>query len=168
MRGNLLSAFVGGISFGINLIAWNFWFPSTFERNMWRASAITSLACALYAWIYQFILITFFPKLKERACRQSASVRDELGSKTSPQFKDSIKERIITKWKNMANRLRNNSPNKEPALTVPIRVILPSLFVSTLYLIARCYLLTEDLIAFRALPPHAYKTVSWSQLFFHI
>lgn len=51
---------------------------------------------------------------------------------------------------------------------VPMRVILPALFCSAPYIVARGYLLTEDLIAFRALPPNAYKTVDWSQFFFHV
>jgi hypothetical protein len=71
-----------------------------------------------------------------------------------------IKERIITKLKALANRLRNISLNKDPALTVPLKVIILAIFFAVFYVIARFYLLAEDLIAFRALLANAYKTVN--------
>jgi len=169
--GNVFSAIIGSMSFGINLMAWNFWFPSTIERKMWRASAITLWTCLTLGWIYQWILTTWFPKLKEHACSRFASIRHEIVSETSirrSRPSGSIKERIITKLKALANRLRNISSNKDPALTVPLKVIIPAVFFAVFYVIARFYLLAEDLIAFRALPADAYKTVNWSQFFLHV
>jgi hypothetical protein len=112
------------------------------------------------------ILVSFFPTLKERSCHRFAI--EKSGLITSPQPRYSIKGQIIAKGKQIAKRLRNNSPDKDPALTVPLRVILLALALSAPYVAARGYLLVEDLIAFRALLPNAYKTVNWSQFFFHV
>ena len=166
LQSNVLSAIVGTISFGINFIAWNFWFPSTIERNLWRVSAFVLLGWAICAWTYHMILISCFPDLRERLCRQFGL--DEMDLKFHSQEMTSTKSNVLTKWKRWMHFLRNISPDKDPAMTLPLRVVLPAVPLTIFYIVARCYIIIEDLIAFRALPSNAYRTVDWSKYLPHI
>jgi hypothetical protein len=165
-QGNILSAIVGVISFGMNFIAWNFWFPSTIERELWRASAIVLLGWGTFAWTYHMVLINIFPDFKKRSCRQFALT--ELNLKACNQKKTSIKANIMARRELWMHKMRNISPNKDPAMTIPLRFLLLALSLSSIYVVARCYVIIEDLIAFRAQPPHVYMTVNWSKYIPHI
>jgi len=68
----------------------------------------------------------------------------------------------------MAESVRNNSPDHDPVLRIPLEAIIPSMIVSAGYCIFRAYILIEDVLALRALPPSSFETVSWTQYFPHI
>ncbi len=54
---NLLGLVLGSLIFGgIHCAAWNFTFPSTIERRLWR---ITSLYCVVYMFLFLFIFLVF-------------------------------------------------------------------------------------------------------------
>ena len=64
--------------------------------------------------------------------------------------------------------MRNNSPENDPTLAIPLRVILPVTFLCALYSLSRFYILVEDVIGLRRLPASAFETVDWSRYVPHI
>jgi hypothetical protein len=72
-----------------------------------------------------------------------------------------------TKWfQRMAHKtiswMRNNSPDQDPALETPLRMLIPASILCFLYTFSRLYILVEDFIGLRELPSSAFDTVKWS------
>ena len=65
-------------------------------------------------------------------------------------------------------RLRNNSPDGDPAMEVPLRMLIPVTTLCALYSISRAYILVEDILALRSLPSSVFQTVDWSQYLPHL
>lgn len=57
----------------------------------------------------------------------------------------------------------NNTLQKDPSHDIPLRSILVTMPVLAAYAICRWYLLVEDMIGLRSLPPSAFETVDWMQ-----
>ena len=167
-RGLYLVRFFALVCFALNIVAWNFWFPSPAERNLWRASSLALIMSCLIGFMYNLLMSAFLVKMKPRSCERWAQAQNRLVSHTADLKKQTTKERIVTKCRDIAHWLRNNSPEKDPAMTMGLRVLLLGIPCIILYSSARIYLLVEDVIVFRALPPDAYKTVNWSQYMPHI
>jgi len=68
----------------------------------------------------------------------------------------------------IAMRLRNNSTQCDIYVDMPLEALLPGMALAALYSMARLYVLVEDIISLRALPPSAYDTVDWPSFFLHI
>jgi hypothetical protein len=64
--------------------------------------------------------------------------------------------------------LRNASPDKDPNLAVPLRLIVPVTFFCFFYCLFRGYILVEDLMSLRSLPESAFATVDWSKYIPHL
>lgn len=149
-----LQAFVTAACFAINISAWNFWFPTETERTLWRVASIV-MASSVY-W-GAFVNMWIVPTLTK--CR----VFEWLDA--------SFTSRIDRIWKGrgaFAALLRNNHPDKDPAFTVPLRVIIPGFFIAVSYCLARAYLLVEDLVILRLQPPSTYETVNWTAFLPHV
>ena len=61
-------------------------------------------------------------------------------------------------------RLRNISPEHDPVKDVPLKAIFPLTLLAAFYCFARAYILIEDVIALRSLPPIAYDTFPLVQI----
>lgn len=149
----------------INICGWNFWFPSRTERLLWRISApmLPGSVCVFFFW--EKFVWQVLPALKKRFPKPSAT-RDRQETVLLSHWPGT--KHILDKAKSTAARLRNISPERDPALDVPLKAILPLTFIAAFYCIARAYILVEDVIALRALPPSAYETVNWSELVPHL
>ena len=66
--GLLIVAIPGLLSWGANLAAWNFDFPTTFEKDMWRVCSIVLCTTVALGFIYQEIIFVFFPEWRKQAC----------------------------------------------------------------------------------------------------
>lgn len=126
----------------IFLLAWNFAFPSTAEKILWRIASTYILSFTLLGGIYaQYCEKMIFP-------RWSRPGRDDLPSNRG-------------KVESLANRLRNIHPSQDPQLDVPLRALVPVSLLCILYCFSRGYILAEDLAGLRKLPADAFQTVSW-------
>ncbi|KAF8865198.1 hypothetical protein BDZ45DRAFT_668641 [Acephala macrosclerotiorum] len=159
----------GSFSWGANFLAWNFDFPSSIERHIWRASSTILLATLWVGLIYQEILLIFFPDMRKNAChRFAANYQRMTDLNAASGEKEKFSNRFRRKSKRVILWLSNNSPNADPSLTLQLRVLIPALFCSALYALARVYLLLEDLLAFRGQNPDVYKTVNWVDFLPHV
>jgi len=71
------------------------------------------------------------------------------------------KDRILHKFRILAMKIRNKSPDRDPNLDVSFNFAIGGMLILTVYCLFRAYILVEDIIAFRALPVKAYSTVDW-------
>lgn len=147
---------------GTFLVAWDFSFPSLIERTIWRiASAGGLLAVLTYVTVHYLGFYGYnFGEDHYRACGRPGQA-----TKMPADVKASWWRRSC--WR-MARTIRNNSVLKDPTLDAPLKAILPSYVLCTVYSFARTYIWLEDIIALRSLPASAYITVSWSAFFPHV
>lgn len=145
----------------IFMAGWFLEFPTTIERTLWRISAATSLAygvlgCAI-AWY----------------CKNGSIIQKFLfGDLVNTQIQGSHETEkprlgLVRNWvatiSNQFECIRNMTPDKDPALTLPARTWFATSLLCAAYTIARLYILVEDIAGLRALPGSAYDTVNWAQ-----
>lgn len=136
---------------GINFVAWFWHFPTPAEQWLWRASSLAlcfafGFGCAAHALSH---LLRPIDKAQYEAKQQRAL------SKASRMTK-------------VAVRLRNNSPNEDPGLDIPLSILLPGMPLMLLYVVCRLYIFVEDGLAFRSQPLGVYESVDWMQYLPHI
>lgn len=130
------------------MLAWNFEFPTPTERLIWRISAVYQivfgLAGGLSIWYAHAVIL---PKRLEKI-----------------ELFEYPPERRLPR---LAWKLRNIHPDRDPDLTLPLRVILPNILFCVAYCLSRAYILVEDVIGLRSLPEDAFQVVSWSKYIPH-
>lgn len=142
--------------------AWNLSFPTETEHILWRVASIITLVYGvvglIVAWYCHCILL---PGWKAR----------ELPS-VAPRQRKSTSRNILSWLGVHANKvtakLRNNPRDGDPALGVPLRMLIPVTILCTSYCVSRAYILIEDGIGLRSLPSSAFETVDWSQYLPHL
>jgi hypothetical protein len=144
------------------ICAWNFHFPTQVERIIWRSASVYNLIFGTfggaYTWVWHHALLKRYNKasaLPDLEARDAAERKQELQKRTG----------LIEGW---VSSLRNASPDKDPNLAVPIRLIVPVTFFCIFYCLFRGYILVEDLISLRSLPGSAFATVDWSKYVPHL
>ena len=157
-RGSILIASYSSLF----ITAWNLSFPTEIEHILWHVASIITLVYGvvglMVAWYCHCILLPSWkaPKLPfvDRGKRTSTShnKRNWYGIRTNK----------------FTAKLRNNSPDGDPALEVPLRMLIPATILCFCYSVSRAYILIEDIIGLRSLPSSAFETVDWSQYLPHL
>ena len=147
-------------------LGWNFDFPTRTEQTLWRIASIMLLAniplCNLvteYAFDWHYWI---------RKKLSSRSRPDEIIGIEEKTSQSRIFEPVNRIIRRVADAFRNNSFNKDPSLTVPLKAILPMYIVGTMYVFARTYVFVADIIELRSLPASAYDTVDLSSILPHL
>ncbi|KAJ5930417.1 hypothetical protein N7466_005910 [Penicillium verhagenii] len=123
------------------MCAWNFEFPTSTERLIWRA-----------ATVYQ----TFFGSVGALICWYANAF---ILPKRLP-----VSEKPPNGYFHwLAWKMRNIYEDRDPDLIVPLRVLIPNAFLCLLYSASRVFILLEDFIGLRSLPESAFQTVNWSK-----
>jgi hypothetical protein len=148
----------------IPICAWNFYFPTDIERLLWRISSLAMMVCIVIVWIVDQYSCGVGPILKEhyKRCRPFAVRQD---SQDRPRCALSHRP---TKFRRALDRLRNNSPNHDPALSIPLKTLIPCVIVGVIYSLARGSILIQDIVNLRSLPTSAYDSVNWSSFWPHV
>jgi hypothetical protein len=138
----------------IFLGGWNLSFPTATERTMWRVMSIYNMA---YMWLGSAVGGWY-----QRLFLPHRSVHDP-----SIEKAERVPRVRHTNWfRRMAHKtissMRNNSPDHDPALETPLRMLIPASTLCFLYGLSRIYILAEDFIGLRELPSSAFDTVNWS------
>lgn len=143
----------------IFLCGWNLSFPTRIERILWRATTIYNM---VYMWVgtavagwYQRLWLPY------RTSHDPAPEKAESAPRTrsSNWFRRQAQNAIS--W------MRNNSPDHDPAMETPLRMLIPATALCFLYSFSRIYVLVEDFIGLRELPTSAFDTVDWSRYLPH-
>ncbi len=165
--------------FGIYFIAWKSHFPTITERTLWRIVSVMMMVLLLTGATIEEICLYFWPASREQqkmADRRSELARfaapspsgDEQSQSNGGPEPTARSKRLAIAWKRQLMRVRNNSPDDDPQLDVPLKIILPATLMAATYCICRAYIYVEDLIAFRRMPVRVYDTVQWSEFLPHI
>ena len=166
-RYHLLILVVTDAYFAILILAWNHSFPSTVEKLLWRISCVTCL-CAIPLFLFGFEMgFEWWPQLRKRPLDNQRSPH-ESQAKTLPNTQKGKLHRPREMVHNIAERLRNNSTNHDPAMRAPLKTVLSTWVIGALYTFARAYILVEDIVELRSLEKSAYLTVEWSWYLPHV
>lgn len=143
---------------GVQIVAWNFHFPTHTERLMWRISTLIIIAAVIIVWIADRYAFHILPALKIR-----------LAAIQHPRKL----ERLVTHnshakgVRSFGDRFRKFGNKYDVVSEVPLKAMMPITIFAFFYCWARGYLFAEDLAALRALPPSAYDTIDWNQFLPH-
>ncbi len=162
------------------VLAWGFPFPSNIERTMWRASSVGIFGFTLFAAMYEPLIFQIYMARRQRCShtksgKRFANEQDIESSPAAPPLKNPSPHQswygthaIADKARKATAGWRNNSPDRDPALEIPPRVLIPLTLSCAAYCVFRAYILVEDVLGLRRLPPEVFKTVIWSNWFPHI
>lgn len=143
---------------------WNCHYNSHTERIMWRISSLGTMIIVLIGGVFE-ISFAILDSWKGRGgfTGPDTELAEQAIVRASP-----TKKSHKTKWKAALDEFRNNSPEKDPALDIPIRSLMITTPLCALYTIFRIFILTEDIISLRELPVSAFVAIEWSTYVPHI
>lgn len=150
------------------ICGWNYSFPTPTEQFLWRAASITMMGSLIAYWAITEFAFSTYPKIKQYVSTLVGPRKQEHDPERntrSPRWPGS--ENLVRRAQYVAECIRNNSVDKDPALYVPLKAILPIYIVGFLYCCARTYIFIADAIELRSLPADAYSTVDWTVYFPH-
>ncbi|KAL8997848.1 MAG: hypothetical protein Q9188_006227 [Gyalolechia gomerana] len=160
--------------FSVFFVAWNHDFPTRIEMLLWRMAAIAfmSITCITFV-VAESLRIFNIAQARSESWRQrhtpSLPLQAERSSKSRFSIRDSgVIQRIIKRVNKAFDKLRNNSPDRDPQLELPLRLILPLYIIGIAYAACRGYILIADVIELRSLPASAYQSVEWSYYWPHL
>lgn len=143
---------------------WNLTFPTPAERILWRAACLVMLSTMLAYYIITEAVFFIYPALRRSLV---STFTPCLNRRHLTSQRWALRDRLSQKTKLIAAHIRNNSVSQDPALTVPLKAILPIYFIGFLYCNARTYIYIADWIELRSLPSEAYSTVKWLEFIPH-
>jgi hypothetical protein len=150
----------------VHIAGWHFNFPTQLERRLWHISTVYILVAIIVYWIVDGYTWHVLPALKKHWARSKLA---RLGSEPKPEdLKEEKRSKIFVKLENFADRLRHNSPDRDPELYVPLKAVLPVTTVAAIYCVARMYIVIEDFVILRDLPLSAYRSVDWNGFLPHL
>ncbi|KAI4240915.1 MAG: hypothetical protein LQ352_007540 [Teloschistes flavicans] len=154
--------------FAVFFIAWNDDFPTETERMFWRGCCITMMSL-LYIGLVLSELVQAYNIFQRRSQQASPGLSTpRSGTITHGKWASPKLQKLVRRLDKILDRIRNNSPDKDPELYVPLRVILPLYVMGFAYFFCRTYILIEDALELRSLPPSAYASVAWEKFWPHI
>ncbi|KAL8831297.1 MAG: hypothetical protein Q9170_005355 [Blastenia crenularia] len=161
--------------FAVFFSAWHHQFPTEIELVFWRAVCIT-LVSILYIGLIISESSQAYDALQKRSQSwkwQSPTLpvsrwvgRSKPGR--PPSSRSPKVEAILHRMRHFLEKIRNNSPDNDQSLRLPLKVIIPLYMMATLYWICRVFILLEDAIELRYLPKSAYATVDWQKFWPHL
>ncbi|KAL8935947.1 MAG: hypothetical protein Q9216_005178 [Gyalolechia sp. 2 TL-2023] len=162
------------VCFSVFFIAWNHDFPTHVEMVLWRLTAVGFMSI-LYVTLLVSELIRIFKmadiRSKSWILRHSPSIPFQFERPSKSRFAIRDAKVVLSVARSISkalNKIRNNSPDGDPELYLPLRVILPLYIIAVLYCSCRTYILIADIIELRSLPASAFQSVSWQQFWPHL
>lgn len=151
--------FFSGVFTGLNFVAWNYHFPTHAELMLWRVASIGTPGSLAAYWVHSKIRLTLLPALRKYQRKDSRPKELPLwfGSKA-----------LVQTLKRSAGKLRNLDIDQDPSFAVELTSIIPSTLLAVFYLSARLYILVEEFVGLRAMPPSAYQSVEWTNYLLHL
>lgn len=153
---------------------WNLPFPTRIERTLWRVSSVGTFIVLGASYLFDFTCFRLYIPHRQH-CLQTNQVMNLHEGRDVESWLEPDAERVwygygktMNKARRLAARLRNNSPDRDPAMEVPLRVLIPGCSIFACYGLFRLYFLVEDAIGFRAMSPGVFETFEWSSWFPHV
>ncbi|KAE9583516.1 hypothetical protein CGMCC3_g438 [Colletotrichum fructicola] len=149
------------------MFGWNFFFPTETERKSWRICATYHMLFSLYGGIYYSIEVWRSNRRPERykALPTSIDTEDPEAQRHQSQSSSELKLMLSTRVEPFVSRARkwigswrNISPDQNPDMKVPLRVVVPTTVFCAVYVFCRAYFYVEDSLSLRVQPQGAYMT----------
>jgi len=144
-------------------IGWNYIVPTEIECLLWRISTVCTLAAITLYWVvdvYSWHLHSFVRRFTKR---------DKPYQKSDTEIVIPVpRSRLNGRIRSCPAHFRNNSSLYDSHMDIPLKALIPVTLLGIGYYVARAYVILEDWINLRALPPSAYATVSWSAFLVHV
>ncbi|KAJ5583009.1 hypothetical protein N7535_001629 [Penicillium sp. DV-2018c] len=155
---------------GIFVFAWDFDFPTHVEQLLWRISSCVVLGCTVAFWVIGWFTWTVFPNYIRPYLHDRKWGRKllSIGELDFDKFDNPTWLEYSRTAKRVANCIRNNSFNDDPAMHVPLRVILPIYVAGVLYCFSRAYIYLECFVQLRSLPADIFNSVEWFNYLPHV
>jgi hypothetical protein len=149
----------------IFVCGWNYSFPTVAEQYLWRISSTAVLVCAFLFWATGYFAFFLYPSQLQPLfeARTRRRIVDEEASPPNPTW-TAFKQQA----RRVCDRIKNNSIDRDPNLTVPLKAILPIYVIGVVYCHARAYIFIEDILQLRSLPASAYSTLDWIDFWPHV
>ncbi|KAJ5625117.1 hypothetical protein N7510_001426 [Penicillium lagena] len=150
----------------IFVAGWNYSFPTTAEKILWRVSSTGVLLCAFLFWAIGHFSFSFYPK-HVRPYSDARTLPKTISQALEPATGHPLWDRFKHWVEMIGQSIRNNSWDRDPELAVPLKAILPIYVLGVIYCHARAFIFLEDVIQLRSLPTSAYLTMNWSGILPH-
>jgi hypothetical protein len=161
----VLLIFVQGGFIGLHFAAWNWFFPTDIERWMWHVSSIILACCMVFVWTVIYWSYGAWPWLRVKlGLRRKPAT---LPLPRPPPLSSPTDIPLPGPVKRLTGIHFNTSSDKNPSESLPLLVVVIFVPLSGLYCLARLYIILEDIINLRNLPPSAFGTVDWSKFVPH-
>ncbi|KAL8991759.1 MAG: hypothetical protein Q9169_007676 [Polycauliona sp. 2 TL-2023] len=177
-----------GVTTGCFIIffaAWNDVFPTQIERTVWRVVCVVLMAM-LYAGLVISEILQAYERVSKPKDTTAKRIFDEglaqigawmqyilrrskpMPCSSGPSRRSPGLQVILDRVTLIFDKLRNNSPNDDPNLKLPLKVVLNFYVMGFVYFFCRSYILLEDAIGLREQPASAYATVNWHKFWPHL
>lgn len=144
---------------GIFLTAWNFYFPTYTEKLLWRICSVYHAFFSVYGAIYFLIEMYRSKRPLHQAHRQHpVQLQKKFPESHHPAIEYVVKS--LQTAKERMQRWRNISPEQDPEMEVPLRVLVPVTIMCFLYVVTRGYIYIEDFISLREQPSGVFTDVN--------
>ena len=169
-RAMALLGFIALCYSGWFLGTWNFYFPTETERNIWRSAVVIQASLCLITTIVNLI----WEEPHKRAPNPTHCIHAQHALKAvQAPVTVSTSHADTEKGHGLAGNLKfgvrklwsrpcGNETGHFPSLSIPLGPLSIMTPVCAIYCICRWIILTEDVVALRALPASAYEEVNWA------
>lgn len=151
------------VLFSLLFIAgWNFHFPTTTEKIMWRVCSVYHAVFSLYGACYYLIEMLKSKKRPSHSLHSRQHLHP-IEERRHSYSKEDV-HRSIPVVTSFLNRWRNTLPIQDPEARIPLRVLIPITVSCAIYVICRVYIYLEDFISLREQPFDVYIStdlVAW-------
>ena len=157
--------FLAGITmmaYGAIFVAgWNIEFPTSTEQLLWRISSLVAFGCGCVGCILGYLGNEYYFKcVNIKEIENRSHMPEKIGHADRPALR---RKRYKTWIFRRLDGIRNNSPEEDPMLYIPLRYWFPATVTCATYSLVRSYILVEDFVSLRSLPASAYTLVDWTR-----
>ncbi len=145
---------------GIHVIGWNFHFPSSTERLLWLISCCITIAMIAFVWL-EVTIVDQFPVFADRLRRGSKSEQPAAEQRRSEQRESQFLTQPRGRIKTQISRRLTDRGKVARRWGMTFRTAYQVGLPFTAYILARAYILVEDVTTLRSLPSSAFDTVKW-------
>ncbi|KAL9593882.1 MAG: hypothetical protein Q9219_007333 [cf. Caloplaca sp. 3 TL-2023] len=158
--------------FVIFFLGWHHEFPTWIELVFWRITCVL-LMSILYIYVIISEMTQAYEALYQRTRSRNRRAPTLPLTRWTPRlehrhFQFLLSPKVVARIDEACEKIRNNSPNNDPSVRLPLKVILPLYILASIYFFCRGYILIEDAIELRQLPKSAYSTVDWQKFWPHL
>jgi hypothetical protein len=153
----------------VHIAGWNFHFPTQTEATAWHAATIIVMAAICGCWATDVWTWKLWPAIK----KQFVKPQDNTGAvlppaHPEPKVLENSAPRETPPTQHTVPTIRNNSPDHDPNLRVPLEAIIPITLFAASYVLARGFILIEDLVNLISQPASAFETINWANFLPHL